>query len=215
MLDAETFKKFTSQANCSHQQFCVWFAFNNEYAKHQDRWNKFYPETYFAPDDFDKTKGCKYKNFWDVTLASTQHGWILGVARLFDPAFPHFDKKQEKPRISLDYILGRVKDQKLSDKIRQELDGHKNVVESLRKHRDNALAHNDAVFDYKKIEAGIEDLFEWLEDVISRIKKSEPQLSSCGVVNVKYHEKLSKCGVDEVFETLLLGEQHEVDEARV
>jgi hypothetical protein len=47
----------------------------------------------------------------------------------------------------------------------------------------------------------------WL--AIARIKVSVPSLQECRVINVKYNEKLSQCGVDEVFETLLIGEKHE------
>lgn len=209
MLDVITFRKFINQANLTHQQLCVWFAFNNQFAKHWDRWNKFYSPTYFAPEDFDKTKGAKYKNFWNVTLVSTQHGWILGTARLFDPAFHSRDKAKDSPRISFDYILQMLADQNLASTLRLELSVHDKVIDSIKRQRDNVLAHNDAKFDDKKIEAGIEILFEWLEVVIAKIKSSEPHLAGCGIINVEYNTKLSKCGAEEVFSTILLGEQCE------
>lgn len=209
MLDAITFRKFIGQANLTHQQFCVWFAFNNQFAKHWDRWNKFYSPTCFALKDFNKTKGAKYKNFWSVTLASTQHGWILGTARLFDPAFHSHDKKKGSPRISFDYILQRLADQNLATSLKLELGKYDKVIDSIKKQRDNVLAHNDARFNSKKIEADIEGLFEWLETVIARIKSSEPHLSSCGVINIEYNSKLSECGAEEVFSIILLGEEHE------
>lgn len=211
MLDVTVFRKFISHSNLAHQQLCVWFAFNNQFAKHWERWNKFYSPTYFALEDFDKTKGAKYKNFWSVALASTQHGWILGVARLFDPAFHSRDKVKDSPRISLDYVLQMLTDQNLADAIRSELNAHNKAIDSIKKQRDNVLAHNDAKFDDKKIEAGIEKIFEWLETVIIKIKSSEPHLSSCGIINVEYNKKLSECGAEEVFSTILLGEQHEND----
>lgn len=40
MLNISTFNKFIGAANRSHQQLCVWFAAQNEYAKHQARWNE-------------------------------------------------------------------------------------------------------------------------------------------------------------------------------
>ena len=211
MLDTTTFRKFIGQANLTHQQFCVWYAFNNQFAKHWDRWNKFYSPTYFAPEDFDKTKGAKYKNFWNVTLASTQHGWILGTARLFDPAFHPRDKSKDNPRISFDYILDRLSDQNLALELRSELSKHDAVIQSIKNQRDNVLAHNDAKSDDKKIEAGVESLFEWLEATIAKIKSAEPHLSSCGIINIDYNVKLSDCGAEEVFSTILLGEQHEND----
>lgn len=211
MLDVVTFRKFIGQANRTHQQFCVWYAFNNQFAKHVNRWNNFYPQSYFAPSDFDKTKGAKYKNFWDVTLASTQHGWILGAARLFDPAFHSRDKSKSKPRISFDYLLQKLSDQNLVMELKSELSVHDVVIRSIKKQRDNVLAHNDAKFDDKKIEAGFESLFEWLETTIARIKSSESGLSSCGVINIEYNVKLSECGAEEVFSAILLGEQHELD----
>lgn len=128
MLDVETFNKFIRKANPAHQQLCVWFAVNNEYAKHQRRWN------HLDTDRF------KYNNFWPVVVPTLQHGWVLSTARLFDPAYNSRDKKQEKPRISLDYILLKLDDEKLSKEIRSELEKHEAVIQSLREHRNNRHA---------------------------------------------------------------------------
>ncbi|MCR4334529.1 MAG: hypothetical protein NUV47_02275 [Patescibacteria group bacterium] len=210
MLDVNTLNKFIRKANPAHQQFCVWFATNNLFAKHQTRWNKLDPEIEsFTTENFIRKHGCKYKNFWSIILPTLQHGWVLSTARLFDPAYNVIDKKKLKPRISLDYILIQLDDEILSDNIRQELKLHSTVIDSLMEHRHNFHAHNDANFANTRIEAGIENLFQWLEDIIEIIKKNKPYLNNCGVINIKYNEKLSQCGVDEVFETLLLGEKHE------
>ncbi|MBU3895924.1 hypothetical protein KKG36_01220, partial [Patescibacteria group bacterium] len=122
MLDAKTFKEFISKANVAHQQLCVWFATNNEFAKHQTRWNEIDPEIKpFGLEEFTRKHGCKYKNFFSLIIPTLQHGWMLSTARLFDPAYHSRDKNKEKPRISLDYILIKLVDQKLSDLIRKQM----------------------------------------------------------------------------------------------
>lgn len=210
MLDIETFRKFIGAANRAHQQLCVWYATQNEWAKHNVRWNEqvrgIQP---FPIEKFTKKHGCKYKNFWSVATVSTQHGWILGTARLFDPAYHPRDKEKLKPRLSFAYILEKLGDENLKRIFELQLKQHEEVLSSVRSHRDNVLAHNDVNFDNTRIEAGVENLYEWLEGAIAQIKEKHPHLSGCGVINVKYNEKLSQCGVEELFETLLIGEKHE------
>lgn len=210
MLDSVTFNEFIRKANPAHQQLCVWFAANNEFAKHQARWSKLDPEIGpFALENFTRKHGCKYKNFWNIVVPTLQRGWILSTARLFDPAYHPGDKKKEKPRISLDYVLIKLEDETLSDVIRKQLESHRVVINCLKEYRDNLEAHNDANFKSTHIEAGVEDLFQWLEEIIAKIKETKPYLNNCGIINIKYNEKLSQCGVEEIFETLLLGEKHE------
>lgn len=198
MLDADTFNKFIGKSNQAYQQFCIWFSVNNEFIKNQARWNE------LASD-----KGCKYKNFWPVVVATLQHSWVLSTARLFDLAYYSRDKKKERPRISLDYILIKLEDVVLAGKIREELKSHQKFIDSIWKYRSNVHAHNDANFTCTCIEAGIEKLFQWLEDTIAKIKDSKPYFNKCGIINIKHTEELSRCGVDELFETLLLGEKYE------
>jgi hypothetical protein len=210
MLSVEELNEFIGAANRAHQQLCVWFSTQNEFAKHFARWNEFDVELRLFPiEEFTRKHGCKYKNFWPVITASVQHGWILGTARLFDPAYHPRDKNKENPRISFDYVLSKLEDPSLIALLKLQLEQHQEVLISLRAQRNNALAHNDAAFKDTKIEAGVESLYDWLEKAIARIKVSVPSLQECRVINVKYNEKLSQCGVDEVFETLLIGEKHE------
>lgn len=210
MLDSDTFNAFIRKANVAHQQLCVWFSANNEFAKHQARWNKLDPDIGpFTLENFTRRHGCKYKNFWNIVVPTLQRGWILSTARLFDLAYHPRDKKKEKPRISLDYVLIKLEDEVLSDIIKTQLKSHKAVINCLKEYRDNSEAHNDANFQSTRIEAGIENLFQWLEDTIEKIKNAKPYLSNCGIINIKYNEKLSQYGVEEVFETLLLGEKYE------
>ena len=210
MLDADTFNLFIGKANVAYQQFCVWLATNNEFAKHQASWNKIDPEIGpFALENFTRKHGCKYKNFWSIVVPTLQHGWTLATARLFDPAYHSRDTKREKPRISLDYILIKLEDEALSGQIRKQLELHRAVINSLRKYRDNVHAHNAAYFVITRIEAGTYELFHWLENIISTIKELKPYFSMCGSINLEYNEKLSQCGVDEIFEALLLVERRE------
>lgn len=213
MLDIYIFKKFIKHANIAHQQLCVWFSANNEFAKHQVHWNKLDPEIGpFGLENFTRRHECKYKNFWNIVVPTLQHGWILSTAKLFDPAYHPRDKNKTKSRASLDLILIMLQDQNLSSIIRTQLNSHEPVLKSLRDHRDYAEAHNDANFVPTRIEAGVENLFQWLEDTIASIKVSESHLNKCGIINIAYNEKLSQCGVDEIFENLLLSEiQYPID----
>jgi len=213
MLDTKTLNAFIGKANQAYQQFCVWFPSNNEFAKHQSRWNEFdLKNALFTTEEFTKKHGCRYKNFWSVVLASLQHGWVLGTARLFDPAHHSGDKKKENPRLSLDFILEQLNDEGFRNIIKAEQTLHELVIKSLKNHRDNSHAHNDLNYSNKRIEAGVEKLYEWLEDVILRIKNLQPQLKNCNSINLEYNEKLAQFGVEEIFQDLLLGENKEKED---
>lgn len=204
MLDERTLNNFAGKANHAHQQFCVWMYANNEFAKHQEKWNQIAePRKLFGIEGFSRDKGCKYKNFWSVVVPSLQHSWVLSLARLFDPAYHSRDKKKEKPRLSLDYILDSLDDVSLAKTIRDKIQKHHQTIQSLKTQRDNFLAHNDVNFKSTKIEAGIENLFEELDNIISKIKQNKNHLANCNNINLKYTEVLSRCGVDEIFEALL------------
>src|SRR3990167_6051825 len=204
MLDVKTLDDFTKKVNKAHQQFCVWMYTNNEFAKHQEKWNQIArARKLFRTEEFSRDKGCKYKNFWDVVISSLQHSWILSLARLFDPAYHPSDKKKNKPRLSLEYILELCDDVPFVQSIRDRIKKHELTIQSLKTQRDNFLAHNDVNFGSTRIEAGIESLFEELDNAISDMKRYKPHLQNCNNINLKYTEVLSRCGVDEVFEALL------------
>ncbi len=202
MLDHKTLDEFTGKANHAHQQFCVWVYANNEFAKHQEEWNQI-AEPIIKTGEFSLDKGCKYKNFWNVVIPSLQHSWILSLARLFDPAHHSRDKKKDKPRLSLDYILELLDDAPLEQLIRDRIKKRNTTIQSLKKQRDNFLAHNDIKFKGTKIEAGVEDLFEELDNVISDMKCCKLHLKDCSNINLKYTEVLSRRGVNEIFDVLL------------
>lgn len=204
MLDEKTLNEFMRKANHAHQQFCVWMYANNEFSKHQEKWNQMAePRKFFKIEEFSRDKGCKYKIFWNVVIPSLQHSWILSLTRLFDPAYHSRDKKKDKPRLSLDYILELLDDTPLEQSIRDRIKKCNITIQSFKKQRDNFLAHNDVKFKSTKIEAGVENLFEELDNAIFDIKRYNPHLKDCNNINLKYTEVLSRCGVDEIFEALL------------
>jgi hypothetical protein len=139
MLDPRTLDKFSGKVNKANQQFCVWFYANNEFAKHQTRWNQ-------QMTGFPGGKGCKYKNFWDVVVASLQHCWVLSSARLFDPSYSSWDKQKRKPRLSIDYILELLGDKNFTQSVKNRISKYDVTIRSLKEHRDNFSAHNDATF---------------------------------------------------------------------
>ena len=209
MLDALKLNLFIRKANVAHQQFCVWFSTTNEYAQYQARWNILDPEVgLFGLENFTRKHECKYKNFWGIVVPTLQHSWVLSTARLFDSAYHSKDNKKEKPRISLDYILMELEEGVLSSAIREELESYQKTINSLKKWRDNVHAHIDANFNETQIEGGVDKLFCWLEGTIEKIKQKK-YLNGCGNIQINYNERLSQCGVDEVFEDLLFRESLE------
>jgi len=206
MLNEKTLNDFTNKVNHAHHQFCVWMYTNNEFVKHQNDWNKIAkPEKLFTTEEFSREKGCKYKNFWPVVIFSLQCGWILSLARLFDPAYHPCDRDKKKPRLSLYYILRLLDDARLVKLIcdKFEKQQYQVTIQSIKKQRDNFLAHNDVNFKNRRIEAGVENLFKELDDAISKIKQNKKHLANCNGTDLKYIENLSSCGVDEIFEALL------------
>lgn len=200
MLNKNVFNDFIKKANHTHQQFFVWSYTNNEFAEHQQEWGR-------QMQEYPGGTGSKYKNFWLVVLPSLQHTWILSSARLFDPAYARWDKRKENPRLSLSYILDLLDDETFTQPVRDKIKKHDPVIKSLKKLRNNVLAHNDVSFQPKQIEAGIEDLFEELDSIITHIKRHQPDLQSCINLDLKNTEVLSQCGVHEVFEALSKSEE--------
>ncbi len=203
MLDRKTLNKFISETNGAYSRFFVWMYTNNEFVKYRKTWNDIpEPRKLFKTEEFSREKGCKYKNFWDVVIPSLQHGWILSIARLFDPPYFSRDTKKQNPRLSLDYILELLEDNKLEQFIRDKMKKHQKFIKSIKKQRDNVIAHKDLRFNEDRIEAGIEDLFNTLDEIIIKIKKAKPHLRDCDNIDLEYTERLSECGVREVFEKL-------------
>jgi hypothetical protein len=64
------------------------------------------------------------------------------------------------------------------------------------------LAHNSIKPVDDTIKSGIENLFEGLNNIIIEIKNKNLHLKNCNDINMEYTEKLSKCGVEEIFEVL-------------
>ena len=200
---SEIIKEFITKIDQSYQQFHIWIYTNNMFAKYQAEWNKIdEPTKLFTAKEFSRKTGCKYKNFWDIIIPTLQHGWILGIARLFDPPYFLRDIKKENPRLSVDYISEIINDNGLNKLITEMKNNNKKVINSIKKQRDNYLAHNDIYFDNKKIEAGIEDLFNDLNNIIDYMNKNIPFCGDYNKIDFEYKQKLSKCGVEEIFEAL-------------
>ena len=198
----EIINKFIKEIDKSCQQFYVWVYANNEFVKHQTEWNEIVDSgKLFTTKEFSRVNGCKYKNFWGVTIPTLQHGWILSIARLFDP--PYFMGDRTKPRLSVDYISEILADNGLTQLITKIKNSNQKTISSIKKQRNNYLAHNNVGVYDKKIKAGIENLFDGLNSIIKYIKENIPSCSSCNnMIDFEYIEKLSKCGVEEVFEAL-------------
>lgn len=129
-----------------------------------------------------------------------QHSWILSAARLVDP--PYFQKNKSRPRLSIYYILELLKDDILKQELIDKLNSYNDFISSIKRHRDNFLAHNSIDFPNNKIEAGVENFFQELDNIIKRIKKNYPYLKECNDINLVFTEKLSEEGVKEIFEKI-------------
>ncbi len=200
-LNEKTFNDFTRKVNHAHQIFCVWVHTNNKFLEHQDDWNKMAGTDLYV-GEFSRDKGCRYKNFFSVVIPSLQHSWILSLARLFDPAYNPRHKKRNSPRLSLHYILELLDGDEIRRLIRARIGKYEPTIKSIKGLRDNFLAHNDVNFKATIIEAGVEDLFKELEEIISEIKQHKAELQNCNNIDIKYTEDLSFCGVDEIFEAV-------------
>jgi hypothetical protein len=135
-------------------------------------------------------------------IISLQDSWILSIARLLDPPYVIRDQDKRNPRLSVYYLLELIDDSYLEKMIKTILDGRKDFIDSIKEHRKNSLAHNSVYFENKKIEAGVEDFFKVLDDIITEIKDKKPHLKDCKSINLEHTEKLSKDGVEEIFQAL-------------
>ncbi len=205
MLDRKTLNNFISKVDGAYQQFCVWSYSNNQFAKYQSEWNKISFNEKIGTEELSQDKGCRYKNFWDIVIPSLQHSWILSVARLIDPAY--FKKNKNKPNMSIYYISELLKDEVLKKEIEKKLYNQREYTNSIKYQRDKFLAHNAVIFsneENKKIKAGTDIFFKSIDEIINEIKKLKSHLDGnhCDVIDFDYRKKLSKIGVEEIFEKL-------------
>lgn len=194
MLDKKILDDFTKKANKAWQQFCVWMYSYNNFVKYQDEFNQTVKNGLYFSQEEAINNSCKYKNFWDVVIPSLQHSWILSVARLIDP--PYF---QNKPRLSIYYILELLDDNDLKQDIETELNRQKEFLESIKNQRNDFIAHNSITRADETIKAGVENFFYKLECIIKRIKDKKPHLKECDNINLDFSEKLTEAGVKEIF----------------
>ena len=199
MLDKEILNNFTKEASKAWQQFCVWKYSSNNFIECQKEFNKSIKDGFCFSEEETIDNSCKYKNFWDVIIYSLQGSWILSIARLIDP--PYFLGDKDKPRLSIYYIL-ELLDDDFKQKLKDELNNFAEFIESIKKCRDNFLAHNSIDYSDNNIKAGVEDFFSTLNCFIKRIKDKYPHLKECNDINLIFTEGLSKAGVKEVFEKI-------------
>ena len=203
MLEKEIFNKFISEINKMSNQFFVWMYANNNFVKHQSKFNQGVSRDWCFSTDEYVDKSCQYKNFWNVIIPSLQHSWLLSTSRLIDPAYFVGDKNKEKPRLSIYYILELLEDDELEQEIKKGLLQYNDFFKSIKGQRNNFLAHNDLKFDNIKIKAGIEKFLESLDKIIAMIKDKKPHLRDCNCICIERTDKLSNSGVKEIFEKLV------------
>ena len=199
MLKTKTLDDFINQVNHAHKQFCIWYCVQKKSAKRIDDWVKKHRRSFFTTEELSQNKEYLHTYFLDIVGTSLQHGFILSLARLFDPAYANFDKKKKNPRLSLEYILMLLDDASLAQSIDNRIKGYKSTTDAIKKHRDNFLVHNTVNFKITKINAGIEKLFEELDNAISEIKQSKTHFANCRSINLKDTEVVSRCSIDEIF----------------
>lgn len=209
MLTKKTFQLFIQEINAAQQQFFVWFYSTNEFVEKESRWNGM--ENIITYRGYKTDEPCservnKYINFWPIVLPTLQQGWILATRRLFDPIYFGNDKKKEKPRLCLNLILEQINNPAFTQQVNHEKLNHDRLLASLKQIRDDSIAHNDLTSKSSQhraqIKAGMEDLFEWLINVVDRIKQNNPHLQKCSNVNPFRIEELSRAGVEEIFKKL-------------
>lgn len=199
MLNKETLDQFTKEANKGRNQFCVWMYAYNNFIKHQKEFNAIVIDWFYAKDKAIENS-CKYKNFWTTVIPSLQYWRVLSVAKLIDP--PYFRWNKNKARLSMYYILEQIDDTKFKSQLGNWLNEENNFIESIKKIRDNFLAHNNIWETTKKINKWVESFFTKINNIIIKIKEEYPHLKDCNDINLEYTEELSKAGVKELFEKI-------------
>jgi hypothetical protein len=199
MLDVKTLNDFRSKANHAHKQFCLWMWANNKFANYQNDWDKITesPKLYKI-EGLLQNKEYKYTFFWNEVVFSLLCSWILSLARLFDPA--HGPKNDI--RLSLYYILELFNDISFTSPLLSKFKKYQKTITSVKNVRDNFLVHNDVNLKPRAIAAGVEKLFEELDNFISEVKQRKKHLSNCGNINFKDNELLSHRSIDEIFNAL-------------
>ena len=200
MIDKNTLSSFVKEVDHAYQQFSVWKYCNNQYAEHCDNFEEKLVQHWATSVEEFMQNNRTFQNFWEVTLPSLQHAWMISVCRLMDPAF--FQNDKTKPNLSLDYIIEHLDNDVLINQIRLSAKTHSSYTKHMKTWRDKYLAHNDFNFAEQTIEAGYEDYIEFLVETIKNIKKQYPHLKDCNNVDLIWLDRVSETGVKEVFEKL-------------
>jgi len=203
MISKELLNAFIKEVDKAWQQFCVWMYSYNKFVEYQKKFNK---DPNCIRYKGNIIPGCRYKNFWDICLLSLQHSFILSVERLIQP--PYFQGDKKKKRLSVYYILELLEEGELKAGIKKRLGEQEDFLKSIKRVRNNRLAHNGLDERVKTVKKGIETFFKNMESSIKEIKQEKDLLKSCDNFNCEYVEGLSKTGVDEIFEDLIKGRKY-------
>jgi len=198
MLTKEILNNFSKEANKWWYQFCVWMYANNYFAEYQK--NKKEPKFYAENPNYFKNPSSWEIITHDVIIPSLQHWCILSVARLVDT--PFFKENPNKKNLSIYYIIELLEDDDIKLDIKNGLDQQQWFIKWVKELRNKFLTHNDMGEKNKTIPAGIEKFFENLNDIVWKIKEKYPNLKDCNDLNLSYTDKLSKAGVEEIFEKI-------------
>lgn len=194
MLGKKEFDNFILEVDKLYQVYCVWVYANNNFLASQYKFN-----------DVHDNEDCRFTNFWSIVIPALQQNFILRLARLLDRPYLDRDSKKKNPRLSTLYILEQLGDNTIIVDY-QNMMAEKNMVEFVasNKHiRNNVLAHkNVGTTGTLSQKNGMEKYFEILEKIILSIKSNHKHLNVCASIDFKYIDKLSKKGIDEIFEAL-------------
>lgn len=177
MIKKQEFEEFVDEISKLSRIFFTWLHTYNSFIPQLENYNHKNPE---------KPAEIKY---WETTCHSLQAAWMLGAARLLDDAYAKGDKRKEKPRLSIAYVLEQLNDQNLSDNYQKFKDEHLQFIESNRIIRNNSQGHRSPGFGIGVQNGGIEKFIKFLEDLVNEIKANYPDISNeISYSNIKIEE---------------------------
>lgn len=152
MLATEDFEQFVKEVGETFEVFCTWTSCHTE-GGNKDVLDKVYADP-------------KLKPTLHVLDAAVQHSWILGVARLLDP-----EKSAGKENISIEYVLRKLDNTDLLTRFTQFKTTHADFIDTYKEVRHKRLSHNAKLYKPTLLKAGVEEFFEFLEELINEISK--------------------------------------------
>lgn len=117
---------------------------------------------------------------------SVQHEWVIGIARLTDPATSFGNDN-----ISIKLMLAKISDPGLIEEYKKFDDNNVDFFKSVKKIRDKFLAHNSTENPDRTLKAGTEKFFDFLEKLIQKVKEKNPSREEFNVKIIKDEIKMS------------------------